>query len=206
MRDRPGRVQEHTLGEFYTGRPHPGSATDREAPAAAPTWTEPCTGRSYDASAYLVRIGRRGRRPDAVEVGFTARVRNPVAVGLGPGSTADEVLALVERLNPHGEPGRLAFLARLGSARVRDVLPDLVGKAAASGVPVVWVCDPRPLAHHPDPFDEVVAEVRAFFEVHRELGTHPGGLHLELTGEDPRHDRNRLLDLAFLVAELHGYR
>jgi 3-deoxy-7-phosphoheptulonate synthase len=192
------------------------------------------TGLPYDVSGHLVWVGERTRALDGAHVEFAASVRNPVAVKLGPTTTPDEALALVERLDPAREPGRLTFISRMGSTRVRDALPPLVEKVTASGAGVAWVCDPMhgntveaPDGRKTRRFDDVIDEVRGFFEVHRSLGTHPGGLHMELTGDDvtecvggsggigetdlpmryqtacdPRLNHQQSLELAFLVAEM----
>jgi 3-deoxy-7-phosphoheptulonate synthase len=192
------------------------------------------TGDPYDVSAHFVWVGERTRQLDGAHVDFVSRVRNPVGVKVGPTTTADDVLALAERIDPMREPGRLTLVTRMGAGRVRDVLPPLVDKVAAAGLPVAWVCDPMhgntyeaTTGHKTRRFDDVVDEVRGFFEVHRALGTVPGGLHIELTGDDvtecvgggedlvegdlstryetvcdPRLNRSQALELAFLVAEL----
>ncbi|HLZ38803.1 MAG TPA: 3-deoxy-7-phosphoheptulonate synthase class II, partial [Mycobacteriales bacterium] len=189
-------------------------------------------GAAYDLSAHLLWVGDRTRDPDGAHVDFLARVANPVAVKLGPSATPAQVTALVDRLDPHREPGRLTLITRMGAARVRDLVPPLVAAVQAAGATTVWACDPmhgntvvaadgRKTRH----FDDVVAEVRAFFAVHRELGSVPGGLHIELTGDDvteclggheevadlgvryetacdPRLNTSQSLELAFLVAEM----
>jgi 3-deoxy-7-phosphoheptulonate synthase len=192
------------------------------------------TGLPYDVSGHLVWVGERTRDLGGAHVAFAASVRNPVAVKLGPTTTPDEALALVERLDPDGEPGRLTFISRMGRDRVRDALPAVVEKVTASGATVAWVCDPMhgntfeaPDGLKTRRFDDVIDEVRGFFEVHRALGTHPGGLHMELTGDDvteclggsggigetdlpmryqtvcdPRLNHTQSLELAFLVAEM----
>ena len=192
------------------------------------------TGLPYAVSGHLLWVGDRTRDLGGAHVEFAARIRNPVAVKLGPTASPEDVLALAERLDPHREPGRLTLVTRLGASRVRDALPPLVEKADASGLAVTWVCDPMhgntyeaPSGHKTRRFDDVVDEVRGFFEVHRSLGTIPGGLHVELTGDDvtecvgggdpiledgladryetfcdPRLNRTQSLELAFLVAEL----
>jgi 3-deoxy-7-phosphoheptulonate synthase len=192
------------------------------------------TGLPYDVSGHLVWVGERTRDLAGAHVAFAASVRNPVAVKLGPSTTPDEALALVERLDPDGEPGRLTFISRMGRDRVRDALPRVVEKVTASGATVAWVCDPMHGNTFEGPdglktrrFDDVIDEVRGFFEVHRALGTHPGGLHMELTGDDvteclggsggigetdlpmryqtvcdPRLNHAQSLELAFLVAEM----
>ncbi len=196
------------------------------------------TGLPYDVSGHFVWIGDRTRQLDGAHVAFAARIRNPIAVKLGPTANVDEVLALVDRLDPDNEPGRLTFITRMGAGRVRDVLPELVEKVTAGGASVVWVCDPMhgntieaPSGHKTRRFDDVVDEVRGFFEVHHALGTHPGGLHVELTGDDvteclggsgqigeldlvtryetacdPRLNHQQSLELAFLTAEMLGER
>ena len=193
------------------------------------------TSLPYDVSAHFLWIGERTRDLDGAHVEFFRQVRNPIGVKLGPSSTADDALALIEALDPNREPGRLTLITRMGADKVRDVLPRLVEKVTAAGVQVAWVCDPMhgntyeaPSGHKTRRFDDVLDEVRGFFEVHRALGTHPGGIHMELTGEDvtectgggdeifetdlgrryetacdPRLNRRQSLDLAFLVAEMY---
>ncbi|QKW21674.1 3-deoxy-7-phosphoheptulonate synthase class II [Kitasatospora sp. NA04385] len=198
------------------------------------TRLDPYTGARYALSAHLLWIGERTRRIDGAHVAFAASLRNPVAVKIGPTAEPDEVLELVRRIDPHGEPGRLTLISRMGAGAVRDRLPRLVERIAAAGAPVAWVCDPMhgntvqaPTGHKTRRLDDVMDEVTGFFEVHRALGTHPGGLHLELTGEevtecvggshevtfadlprryetgcDPRLNRSQSVDLAFRTAEL----
>jgi 3-deoxy-7-phosphoheptulonate synthase len=193
------------------------------------------TGLPYDVSAHLVWIGDRTRDPNGAHVEFFRRIRNPIAVKLGPTTSPDDALSLIERLNPDQEPGRLTFITRLGAGKVRDLLPPLLEKVAEHGSPVAWVCDPMhgntfeaPSGHKTRRFDHVLDEVAGFFEVHRALGTHPGGIHVEFTADDvtecvgggdeifegdldrryetacdPRLNRGQSLDLAFLVAEMY---
>jgi 3-deoxy-7-phosphoheptulonate synthase len=192
------------------------------------------TGTWYDVSGHLVWLGERTRQIDGAHVEFASRIRNPVAVKLGPSTTADEALALVDRLDPHHEPGRLTFITRMGAGRIREALPPLLEKVTASGAQVGWVCDPMhgntieaPSGHKTRRFEDVVEEVRGFFEAHRAVGTWPGGLHVELTGDDvtecvggsgglvegdlgtryetacdPRLNHQQSLELAFLVSEM----
>jgi 3-deoxy-7-phosphoheptulonate synthase len=193
------------------------------------------TGLPYDVSAHLLWIGDRTRDPNGAHVEFFGRIRNPIAVKLGPTSSPDDAVALIERLNPDREPGRLTFITRLGADRVRDVLPPLVERVAELDTPVAWICDPMhgntfeaPSGHKTRRFDHVLDEVAGFFEVHRALATHPGGIHVEFTGDDvtecvgggdevveddlhqryetacdPRLNRGQSLDLAFMVAEMY---
>ena len=193
------------------------------------------TGLPYDLSAHLVWIGERTRDPNGAHVEFCRQIRNPIAVKLGPTVSADDAIALVERLNPGREPGRLTFITRMGAGEIRKVLPQLVEKVTEHGAPVAWVCDPMhgntyeaPSGHKTRRFDHILDEVAGFFEVHRALGTHPGGIHVEFTGDDvtecigggheiaeeelndryetacdPRLNRRQALDLAFMVAEMY---
>jgi 3-deoxy-7-phosphoheptulonate synthase len=193
------------------------------------------TGQPYDLSAHLVWIGERTRDIDGAHVEFFRHIRNPIAVKLGPTISPDDAVALIELLNPAREPGRLTFVTRLGAGKVREALPPLVERVTRLGSPVAWICDPMhgntfeaPSGHKTRRFDDVLDEVTSFFQVHRALGTHPGGIHVEFTAEDvtecvgggheiveedlhqryetacdPRLNRRQSLDLAFMVAELY---
>jgi len=186
----------------------------------------------YDVSSHFLWIGERTRQIDGAHVELLRHVRNPIGVKLGPTTTPDDALALAGRLNPDNEPGRLTFITRFGAGRIRDGLPHLVEKVSAAGVEVAWVCDPMhgntfeaSSGYKTRRFDDVIEEVQGFFDVHRSLGTWPGGLHVELTGDDvtecigggelldeagladryesvcdPRLNRVQSLELAFLVA------
>ena len=192
------------------------------------------TQEPYDVSAHFVWIGERTRKIDGAHVDFCSKIRNPIGVKLGPKTQVDEVLALIDKLDPNREPGRLTFITRMGAGVVREALPKLVDGVTKSGAKVLWVCDPMhgntyeaPSGYKTRKFDDVLDEVRGFFEVHKKLGTHPGGIHIELTGDDvtecvgggeqishddlssryetacdPRLNHTQSLELAFLVAEM----
>ena len=192
------------------------------------------TGQPYDVSAHLVWIGERTRQLDGAHVDFLSRVRNPIGVKLGPKTSPNDVLELIDRLDPDREPGRLTFIARMGAGTVRDALPALIETVASAEGQVLWVCDPMhgntfesPSGYKTRRFDDVIEEVRGFFEVHKALGTVPGGVHVELTGDDvteclggyeeiddaalarryetvcdPRLNHQQSLEMAFLVAEM----
>ncbi|MDQ5974973.1 MAG: 3-deoxy-7-phosphoheptulonate synthase [Actinomycetota bacterium] len=215
--------------EFYAA--HEALSIDYER---ALTRIDSRTGLPYDVSGHFLWIGERTRQLDGAHVHFASTIRNPIGVKIGPTASPDEVVQLCEILNPDRVPGRLTLITRMGAGRVRDVLPSIVQKVDACGVPVVWVCDPmhgntREAAsgHKTRSFDDIVDEVEGFFEVHRDLGTIPGGLHIELTGDDvtecvggtggvlegnlgdryetacdPRLNREQSLELAFLVADM----
>jgi 3-deoxy-7-phosphoheptulonate synthase len=192
------------------------------------------TGDAYDVSGHFVWIGERTRQLDGAHVDFAAKVKNPIGIKLGPKATVDEALALIKKLNPTNEPGRITFITRMGAKNIREALPALVEGVTKSGANVLWVCDPMhgntyeaPTGYKTRQFDDVMDEVKGFFEVHKKLGTHPGGIHIELTGDDvtecvgggekishedlatryetacdPRLNHTQSLELAFLVAEM----
>jgi 3-deoxy-7-phosphoheptulonate synthase len=145
----------------------------------------------YDLSAHMVWIGERTRDLDGAHVEFASRIANPIGVKLGPTTSPETAVALLEKLDPDRRPGRLMFVSRMGADRVRDALPPIVEKVNATGTEVVWSCDPMhgntiesASGYKTRHFDDIVEEVTGFFEVHQSLGTIPGGIHVELTGGD----------------------
>jgi 3-deoxy-7-phosphoheptulonate synthase len=216
--------------EFFSS--HEGLLLEYEA---ALTRIDSRTGLPYNTSAHFVWIGERTRDLDGAHIDYFSKIRNPIGIKLGPTTQPDEALAYLDKLDPQREPGRLTFVVRMGAGIVREKLPALVEKVTAEGHQVAWICDPMhgntfeaPSGHKTRRFDDVLDEVKGFFEVHRGLGTHPGGIHVELTGDDvtecvgggheidfddlstryesacdPRLNRSQSLDLAFLVAEMY---
>ncbi|WP_395402954.1 class II 3-deoxy-7-phosphoheptulonate synthase [Arthrobacter sp. UC242_113] len=190
------------------------------------------TGLPYGTSGHFLWIGERTRELDHAHVDYLSRVRNPIGVKLGPSTSGDDALRLIDKLDPEREPGRLTFITRMGAGNIREKLPSLVEKVTASGAQVLWVTDPMhgntvtsPNGYKTRNFDDVIDEVRGFFEVHHALGTVPGGLHVEMTGDDvaeclggadpidqeafldryesvcdPRLNHMQSLEMAFLVA------
>ncbi len=188
----------------------------------------------YDLSAHYLWIGDRSRQLDGAHIAFAEVLANPIGVKIGPSTTPEMAVEYVERLDPHNTPGRLTLVSRLGNNKVRDLLPPIIEKVQATGHQVIWQCDPMHGNTHDSStgyktrhFDRVVDEVQGFFEVHRALGTYPGGIHVEITGEnvteclggaqdisdtdlagrydttcDPRLNTQQSLELAFLVAEM----
>jgi 3-deoxy-7-phosphoheptulonate synthase len=215
--------------EFFSA--HEALVLDYERPL---TRVDSRTGELYDTSGHFVWVGERTRAVGGAHVDFISRVRNPVGIKVSADAEVDDLLRLIDLVDPHREPGRLTFITRMGAARVRASLPAIVEKVTAAGAPVSWVCDPMhgntfesASGYKTRDFDDVVDEVRGFFEVHRGLGTHPGGIHVELTGNDvteclggsekildadlnrryesvcdPRLNHQQSLELAFLVAEM----
>jgi 3-deoxy-7-phosphoheptulonate synthase len=217
--------------EFYSS--HEALLLDYEQALTRP---DARTGGRYDTSAHFLWVGERTRDLDGAHVEFASAIRNPIGIKIGPAATPADLLRLIARLNPGRDPGRLTLIIRMGADRVRDALPPLIQAVAAEGIEVPWVCDPMhgntfeaPSGHKTRRFDDVLDEVQGFFEVHRRLGTHPGGIHIEFTGDnvtecvggsheivaddlyqryetacDPRLNRSQALDLAFTVAENYG--
>jgi 3-deoxy-7-phosphoheptulonate synthase len=219
--------------DFYSS--HEALLLDYERPL---TRIDSRTGSPYNVSAHFLWIGERTRQLDGAHVDLMSRVSNPIGVKLGPTSEPDDVIALIKRLNPQDVPGRLTLVSRMGAPHVRKSLPRLIEAVEESGATVLWVCDPMhgntfesASGYKTRRFDDVMAEVLGFFEVHAALGTVPGGLHVELTGDDvteclggaekiddadlatryetlcdPRLNHQQSLELAFLVAEMLGKR
>jgi 3-deoxy-7-phosphoheptulonate synthase len=191
-------------------------------------------GQAYALSAHYLWVGERTRQLDGAHIDFASRIANPIGVKLGPETAPETAIELCERLNPDNVPGRLTLVSRMGNHRVRETLPPIVEKVVAAGHKVVWQCDPMhgntiesSNGYKTRQFDRIVDEVLGYFEVHQQLETHPGGLHVELTGEDvteclggaqaigeadlsgryetacdPRLNTQQSLELAFLIAEM----
>ena len=214
--------------EFYAS--HEGLLMDYERPL---TRIDSRSGEPYVTSGHFLWIGERTRALTGAHVDFFSRVRNPIGVKLGPSTDVAAMSALIEKLDPHREPGRLTFITRMGADKIRDTLPPLLEATKALEVQPLWVSDPMhgngittQTGYKTRRFDDVVTEVTGFFESHRSVGTHPGGIHVELTGDDvteclggsqnidelgletryeslcdPRLNHQQSLELAFLVAE-----
>jgi 3-deoxy-7-phosphoheptulonate synthase len=214
--------------EFYVS--HEGLLMDYERPL---TRIDSRTGNPYVTSGHFIWIGERTRQMDHAHVDYLSRVRNPIGVKLGPTTQVEDVVELIEKLDPNREPGRLTFITRMGAGKIREELPKLVEAVRDSEANPLWITDPMhgngittKNGYKSRRFDDVMDEVRGFFEVHKAAGTFPGGVHVELTGDDvaeclggsdlideaaleeryeslcdPRLNHMQSLELAFLVAE-----
>jgi 3-deoxy-7-phosphoheptulonate synthase len=214
--------------EFYVS--HEALLFDYERPM---TRIDSRTGNPYATSGHFLWVGERTRQIDGAHIDFMSRIRNPIGVKLGPSTEVADVMALIEKLDPNREPGRLTFITRMGAGQIRDKLPKLVEAVKASDAKPLWITDPMhgngittKNGYKSRRFDEVMDEVAGFFEVHRQAGTFPGGIHIELTGDDvaeclggsemidektlesryeslcdPRLNHMQSLELAFLVSE-----
>ena len=215
--------------DFYSS--HEALVLDYEQPM---TRVDSRTGNLYDVSAHYVWVGERTRQLDGAHVDFASKINNPIGIKVGPTTTAKDVEALLSKLDTDKEPGRLSFIARMGVSKVESVLPILIQASFKNGHIPLWICDPMhgntqttPSGHKTRDFNDVVGEVVAFFKVCKNLGKHPGGIHIELTGDDvteclggmeellaadlptryetacdPRLNRVQSLELAFRVSEM----
>ena len=215
--------------DFFTS--HEGLLLNYEQ---AMTRVDSTSGDWYDTSAHLLWIGDRTRQLDGAHVEFMRGIANPLAFKAGPSTDADEMLKLIDILNPGNEPGRLTIISRMGADKVETLLPPLVRAVEREGRKVVWVCDPMHAnteksasGYKTRPVARILEEVKGFFAVHRAEGTHAGGVHFEMTGQDvtectggaqaiteanlsdryhthcdPRLNANQALELAFLLAEI----
>ena len=197
------------------------------------TRVDSTTGDWYDTSAHMLWIGDRTRQLDHAHVEFMCGIGNPIGMKCGPSTDPDELIRLIDTLNPDNIPGRLTLISRMSSEKVLDLLPPLVRRVRDEGRSVVWVCDPMhgntikaSSGYKTRPFDRILTEVRGFFDVHQAEGTHAGGVHFEMTGQnvtectggavaitdadlsaryhthcDPRLNAQQSLELAFLLAE-----
>jgi 3-deoxy-7-phosphoheptulonate synthase len=196
------------------------------------TRVDSTSGDWYATSGHMIWIGDRTRQADHAHVEYCRGIKNPLGLKCGPSMTADGLLELIDVLNPENEPGRLTLIARFGADKAAEHLPGLVRAVAKEGRKVVWSCDPMhgntitAAGYKTRPFDRILKEVQTFFDVHRAEGSHPGGIHVEMTGKnvtectggarairddelqdryhthcDPRLNADQALELAFLVAE-----
>ncbi len=199
----------------------------------AMTRTDSMTGDCYNTAAHLVWIGDRTREPDGAHVEYMRGLANPLGLKAGPSMKPDELLRLLDILNPRNEAGRLTLIARMGHEKVATYLPPLIRAVQREGRHVVWSCDPMhgntvkaTSGYKTRPFGRIMDEIESFFAVHRSEGTHPGGIHIEMTGQnvtectggaqaitdaalsdryhthcDPRLNAQQSLEVAFLLTE-----
>ncbi|NYF96807.1 class II 3-deoxy-7-phosphoheptulonate synthase [Janibacter cremeus] len=215
--------------EFWSA--HEALLLDYERPM---TRVDSRTGDLYDTSGHFLWVGERTRQIDHAHLDFVSRIRNPIGMKVSDKADPEELLRIIDLLDPEREPGRLTFITRMGHDTIREALPPIIEKVRDSGAIVTWICDPMhgntfesASGFKTRDFEHVVDEVRGFFEVHQSLGTVPGGLHVELTGNDvteclggaerildadlnkryesvcdPRLNHQQSLELAFLTAEM----
>ena len=197
------------------------------------TRVDSTSGDWYATSGHMIWIGDRTRQVDHAHVEYCRGVKNPLGLKCGPSLTPDSLLKLIDLLNPENEAGRLTLIARFGHDKVGEHLPKLIRAVEKEGRKVVWSCDPMhgntitAAGYKTRPFDRILSEVQSFFDIHRSEGSHPGGIHVEMTGNnvtectggaraitaeelqdryhthcDPRLNADQAIELAFLVSEL----
>ena len=223
-------VPEMRATHFYTSHeglllPYEEAMTRQDTITRAGGW--------YDTSAHMIWIGDRTRQPDGAHVEFCRGIANPLGLKVGPSTDPDELIRLIDILNPENEPGRLTLITRMGAELVHALLPAIIRRVEGEGRKVVWSCDPMhgntiksTTGFKTRPFEQILAEVRGFFEVHRGEDSYPGGIHVEMTGQDvteclggaqlisenqlasryhthcdPRLNASQSLELSFLLAE-----
>jgi 3-deoxy-7-phosphoheptulonate synthase len=192
------------------------------------------TGEWYDCSAHMLWIGDRTRQVNGSHVEFLRGVRNPIGLKIGPNYEIDDIKNIITKLNPHNEPGRLTLITRFGAEKIKAILPKLLREIQSEGCSVVWCCDPMhgntyqsDYGQKTRNFSDILGEIRNFFQIHRAEGTIPGGVHLELTGDnvtectggsrqlldlnlqenyqsncDPRLNAEQSVELAFELSEM----
>ncbi|MBO3143024.1 3-deoxy-7-phosphoheptulonate synthase class II [Dermatophilus congolensis] len=192
------------------------------------------TGKPYATSGHFVWVGERTRDIDGAHIDFISRITNPVGMKVGPSADVKDILAIAEKVNPTNAPGRLTLITRMGAKTIREKLPPILAGVKEAGACITWVCDPMhgntfesSTGFKTRRFEDIVEEVRGFFDAHRDVGTVPGGIHLELTGNDvteclggtfkvddldlerryetlcdPRLNHQQSLEMAFVIAEI----
>ncbi len=198
------------------------------------TRTDSLTGEWYDTSAHMLWVGARTHQMENGQIEFLRGIKNPLGLKCSPALSTDELLRLIDTLNPENIPGRLTLIARMGHEQVEEKLTPLVRAVKSEGRSIVWSCDPMhgntiksPSGYKTRPFDQIMTEIKGFFNVHKAEGTHAGGIHIEMTGQnvtecvggaeaiadedlssryhtacDPRLNASQSLELAFLIAEM----
>lgn len=226
----PTKMRELSEATFYTS--HEGLLLNYEQ---AFTRLDEDTDRYYNTAAHMLWIGDRTRTPEEAHIEYFKGIANPIGMKVGPSLAGkeDELLKVIDLLNPENEAGRLTLICRMGADKAPDLLPNIIRAVAKEGKQVVWSCDPMhgntvksPNGIKTRPFNKILSEVRTFFEIHQAEGTHAGGVHFEMTGQDvteciggaqaisevnlkdryhthcdPRLNASQALELAFLVCE-----
>ena len=155
------------------------------------TRVDSLTGKYYDCSSHMLWIGERTRSLDEAHIEFMRGIGNPIGVKIGPTTSTDDIIKLINKLNPENEAGKLTLISRMGKDKIGNILPNLVRKVDSEGMKVVWSCDPMhgntfkaQTGYKTRAFDNIMSEVEQFFQIHRSEGTYAGGIHLEMTGQD----------------------
>ena len=191
------------------------------------------SGKWYDVSAHMLWVGDRTRQLDGAHVEFVRGIGNPIGLKVGPGTNTDELIKIIDKINPNNTPGRITLICRMGHDNVSDKLPGIISKIKKESKVVVWACDPMhgntikaSSGYKTRPLQNIISEIEQFFRIHKSEGTYPGGIHLEMTGQDvteciggiqeikesdlksryhtycdPRLNASQSLELSFLLSE-----
>jgi len=191
------------------------------------------SGKWYDVSAHMLWVGDRTRQLDGAHIEFLRGIENPIGIKVGPTTDTDELLKILKVLNPVNESGRITLICRMGSEKINSILPNIINKVNNEGNNVVWACDPMHgntiksnTGYKTRPLTKIFSEIQEFFQIHKSIGTYPGGVHLEMTGQDvtecmgglqeitdedlknryhtfcdPRLNASQSLELAFLISD-----
>ena len=214
--------------EFYTS--HEALLLDYEE---ALTRIDSTTGKWYDVSAHMLWVGDRTRQIDGSHIEFLKGIENPIGIKVGPTTDSEELIKILELLNPNNESGRVTLICRMGADKINSILPNIINKVKKEGSNVVWACDPMHgntiksnTGYKTRPLANIFSEIQKFFQIHKSLDTYPGGVHLEMTGQDvtecmgglqeitdedlknryhtfcdPRLNASQSLELAFLISD-----
>tara|TARA_B100000700_G_scaffold227728_1_gene251514 strand:- start:855 stop:2222 length:1368 start_codon:yes stop_codon:yes gene_type:complete len=223
-----GNVSQIYETEFFTS--HEALLLDYEE---ALTRIDSTSGKWYDVSAHMLWVGDRTRQLDGAHIEFVKGIENPIGVKVGPTSDPDELVKIIDFINPKNEPGKITLICRMGSDKIDNYLPEIIKKVNNEGKIVVWACDPMhgntiksKTGYKTRPVNNIFSEIQKFFAIHKDLGTYPGGIHLEMTGSDvtecmgglqeitdqdlknryhtfcdPRLNASQSLEIAFLISE-----
>ncbi len=197
------------------------------------TRVDSTSGKWYDVSAHMLWVGDRTKQIDGAHIEFLKGIENPIGIKVGPTTKTDELLKILDKLNPLNEPGKITLICRMGHEKVSGILPKIINKVHNSGKSVVWTCDPMHgntiksnTGFKTRPLKDIISEIQQFFQIHKTEGTYPGGVHLEMTGQDvtecmgglqeitdedlknryhtycdPRLNASQSLELAFLLSD-----
>jgi len=182
----PDHIEQIHEAEFFTS--HEALLLNYDQ---ALTRFDKATNQHFCCSAHMLWIGERTRNLNEAHVEFMRGIANPIGVKIGPSIKPEELLRLIDTLNPDNDPGKLTLISRMGSDKIGDILPKLLDIVKSEGCEVIWSCDPMhgntvksPNGYKTRPFNKILSEVRSFFDIHKTAGTYAGGIHIEMTGQD----------------------
>ena len=181
-----GNVSQIYETEFFTS--HEALLLDYEE---ALTRIDSTSGKWYDVSAHMLWVGDRTRQLEGAHIEFVKGIENPIGIKVGPTSDPEEIVKIIDQINPKNEPGKVTLICRMGADKIDNHLPSIIQKVNNEGKIVVWACDPMhgntiksKTGYKTRPVNNIFSEIQKFFAIHKTIGTYPGGIHLEMTGSD----------------------